>query len=83
MFSKVGGLYFCDIKIFNFYKEKLHRNGGEVMTKEQTLKEIEYKMSLKLLKILLNRGIIDEEEFEKIDELNRQSFSPELSEVYV
>ena len=53
------------------------------MTKEQTLNEIEYKMSLKLLNILLNRGIIDEEEFTKIDQLNRQSFSPELSEVYV
>ncbi len=53
------------------------------MTKEQTLREIEYKMSLKLLNILLNRGLIDEEEYEKIDELNRQTFSPELLEVYV
>lgn len=54
-----------------------------MMTKEQTLNEIEYKMALKLLNILLNRDIINKEEYEKIDELNRQTFSPELSEVYV
>ena len=54
-----------------------------MMTKEQTLNEIEYKMALKLLNILLNREIINKEEYEKIDELNRQTFSPELSEVYV
>lgn len=52
------------------------------MTKEQSVREIEYKMALKLLNILLNRGIITEEEFRKIDELNRQTFSPELSKVY-
>lgn len=53
------------------------------MTKEQSVREIEYKMALKLLNILLNRGIITEEEFKRVDELNRQTFSPELSEVYV
>ena len=55
----------------------------KIMTKEQTLNEIEYRMALKLLNILLNREIINKEEYEKIDELNRQTFSPELSEVYV
>jgi hypothetical protein len=53
------------------------------MTKEQSSMEVEYKMSLKLLNILLNRGIITEDEYVKIDELNRQTFSPELSQVYV
>lgn len=53
------------------------------MTKEQSSMEVEYKMSLKLLNILLNRGVITEEEYIKIDELNRQTFSPELSQVYV
>ena len=33
------------------------------MTKEQTAKEVEYKMALKLLKILLSRGIITDEEY--------------------
>lgn len=53
------------------------------MTREQLSKEVEYKMALKLLNILLNRGVINEEEFTKIYKLNRQTFSPELSEVYV
>ncbi|WP_353095733.1 SHOCT domain-containing protein [Tissierella praeacuta] len=53
------------------------------MTKEQLSKEVEYKMALKLLKILLNRGMITDEEYLRIDELNRQTFSPELREVYV
>jgi len=57
--------------------------GGMAMTKEQTAKEVEYKMALKLLKILLCRGIITDEEYIEIDELNRQTFSPELSKVYV
>jgi hypothetical protein len=52
------------------------------MTKEQLVKEVEYKMALKLLNILLTRGIITEDEYGKIDELNRQTFSPELSGVY-
>jgi len=62
---------------------KIYMNGGMVMTKEQTVKEVEYKMALKLLKILLSRGIITDEEYVEIDELNRQTFSPELSKVYV
>ena len=53
------------------------------MTKEQSSREVEYKMSLKLLNILLNRGIITDDEYVKIDELNRQTFSPEPSQVYV
>lgn len=53
------------------------------MTKEQSSKEVEYKMALKLLKILLCRGIITDKEFEEIDELNRLTFSPELAKVYV
>ncbi|MBZ2174356.1 hypothetical protein K8M07_03750 [Schnuerera sp. xch1] len=53
------------------------------MTKEQSIKEVEYKMALKLLNILLTRGIITEDEYEKIDELNRQTFLPEFSGVYV
>lgn len=63
-------------------KYKLHRMGGTNMTKEQSIKEVEYKMSLKLLNILLSREIITDEEYGKIDDLNRQTFSPELSEVY-
>lgn len=53
------------------------------MDTAQTAKEVEYKMSIKLLKILERRGIITEVEYAQIDALNRQSFSPSLSKVYV
>lgn len=53
------------------------------MDTTQTAKEVEYKMSIKLLKILERRGIITDVEYAQIDALNRQSFSPSLSKVYV
>lgn len=49
----------------------------------QSAKEVEYKMSLKLLEILKRRGIVSDVEYAQIDALNRQSFSPALSKVYV
>lgn len=49
----------------------------------QSTKEVEYKMSIKLLEILKRRGIITDVEYDQIDALNRQSFSPALSKVYV
>ena len=53
------------------------------MTKEQAANEVKYKITLKLLGILLNNELITDEEYVEIDELNRQTFSPELSKVYV
>lgn len=66
----------------------IHKIGEETaklhgMTREQSKAEIQYKMALKMLDILLRRGIVTEEEYEKIDVLNRQSFSPQLAGVYV
>lgn len=49
----------------------------------QSAKEVEYKMALKLLEILKRRGIVSDVEYAQIDALNRQSFSPALSKVYV
>lgn len=53
------------------------------MSKEQTANEVKYKITLKLLAILLRNGLITQEEYEKIDDLNRQTFLPELAKVYV
>ncbi len=53
------------------------------MTKDQAANEVKYKITLKLLGILLNNELITEEEYEKIDELNRQTFHPQLEKVYV
>lgn len=52
------------------------------MTKEQSKGEVQYKMAIKMLDILLRRGIVSDEEYSKIDDLNRQSFSPQLAKVY-
>lgn len=67
---------------FDLYKigeetAKLHG-----MTKEQSKGEVQYKIALRMLDIMLRRGIVSEEEYEKIDDLNRQSFSPQLAKVY-
>jgi hypothetical protein len=43
---------------------------------------IKYKVMLKLLDIMLRNGIITPAEYKKIDDLNRQTFTPELSKVY-
>ncbi len=51
------------------------------MTTEETRNEIEYKISIQLLDILLVRGVIDCKQYAQIDELNRESFSPILKEL--
>ena len=52
------------------------------MSKSQEANEVKYKVALKLLNIMLRNGLISSVEYEKIDELNRQTFSPELAKVY-
>ena len=52
------------------------------MSKTQAANEVKYKVSLKLLNIMLRNGIISGEEYKKIDLLNRETFTPELSKVY-
>ncbi|EKS4342625.1 SHOCT domain-containing protein [Clostridium sporogenes] len=52
------------------------------MSKSQEANEVKYKVALKLLNIMLRNGLISSAEYEKIDELNRQTFSPELAKVY-
>jgi len=46
------------------------------VTEERLQHEYDYYRSLKLLQKMLNAGLITQEEFEKIDRRNRQSFSP-------
>jgi len=53
------------------------------MSKEQAANEVKYKITLKLLDILLYNGLITQEEYEEIDVLNRQTFHPQLAKVYV
>lgn len=51
------------------------------LTDEQLLNEIDYWRSTKLLKNLLQEGFISEFEFNKIDALNREAFSPVLAQL--
>lgn len=74
-----GNIHMCfDIMKIGAEMAKEHQ-----MDTVQSTKEVEYKMSIKLLEILKRRGIITEVEYAQIDALNRQSFSPALSKVYV
>lgn len=68
---------------FDIYKIGAEAESEHEMSKEQSRQEVQYKMARKmLLRILLRRGIVTEDEYEKIDALNRQSFSPQLAKVY-
>lgn len=53
------------------------------MSSTQQENEVKYKIAVKLLTNMLNREMISHSEYKKIDDLNRQTFSPELSKVYV
>ena len=45
-------------------------------------REVNYKLAVKLLDLMLKNGFLLPEEYEKIDALNRLTFQPELSKVY-
>lgn len=52
------------------------------MEQRKETKELHYKVSVKLLELMLKNGFLLPEEYEKIDALNRETFSPELAKVY-
>lgn len=51
------------------------------MSKEQFQNELNYNRSVKLLQKMLNEGLITQEEYTKIDKLNRISFTPKLAPI--
>ncbi|MDL2310394.1 hypothetical protein LJC13_00275 [Peptostreptococcaceae bacterium OttesenSCG-928-C18] len=51
------------------------------MSQEQFLNEIGYSRAVKLLQMMLEKGLITQEEYTKIDRLNRQSFTPKLAPI--
>lgn len=50
-------------------------------TEEEMQREYDYIRAEQMTKKLLDKGLIMEEEFDKITALNRKSFSPFLSEI--
>lgn len=51
------------------------------ISQEQLQREFDYIQAEKLLRKMLEKGLITEVEFNKIDALNRQTFSPFLAEI--
>jgi len=46
------------------------------ITQEELQREVDYWRAYKILQRMLKAGLISEEEFDKIDKLNRNTFSP-------
>lgn len=70
--------------------KKVTKISGEVIdeniqlnrvTQEQLQREFDYIQAEKLLRKMLEKGLITEVEFNKIDALNRQTFSLFLTEI--
>ena len=51
------------------------------MTEEQMRKDYYYYLSQKIIKLMLDKGLITDDECGKITEKNRQTFSPYLVEI--
>lgn len=51
------------------------------MTEEQMRKDYYYCLAQKIIKSMLDKGLITDSEFKKITEKNRQIFSPYLAEI--
>lgn len=51
------------------------------MTEEQMRKDYYYYLAQKIIKSMLDKGLITDDEFSRIMKLNRQSFSPNLVEI--
>lgn len=56
-------------------------SSGVKFTADTLQHEFDYYIAQKLLKSLLDEGLISEGEFNKITEKNRKSFSPYLAEI--
>lgn len=51
------------------------------MTEEQLCCDYKYCMAQKMIKEMLNKGLISVDEFNKISKRNRKTFSPYLAEI--
>lgn len=51
------------------------------VSQEQLQRELDYVRAQRLLKAMLDKGLISLSEFEKITALDRQSFSPALAAI--
>ncbi|MVX64215.1 hypothetical protein GKZ28_10990 [Clostridium chromiireducens] len=53
----------------------------KIYTQEELQREYDYILAQKILKSIFEKGLISVDEFNKITELNRKTFSPYLAEI--
>ena len=71
-----------DKKVMKISDEVINKSTElKKMSQEQLQREFDYIQAEKLLRKMLQKGLITEAEFNKIEALNRQSFSPFLAEI--
>lgn len=71
-----------DKKVTKILDEAIDKSIGlKRVSQEQLQRDFNYIQAEKLLRKMLGKGLITEVEFNKIDALNRQTFSPFLAEI--
>lgn len=70
------------MKVTKLIEEQIDMsNSKREITTEELQREVDYFRAEKLLKSMLEKGLITIAEFYKITELNRKTFSPFLAEI--
>ncbi len=70
------------MKVTKVIEEEINvSNSKRKITTEELQKEVDYFRAEKILKSMFEKGIISIDEFNKITELNRKTFSPFLAEI--
>ena len=64
------------IEAANHLPYNLQETNYAKITQEDIQREVDYWRAYKILQRMLKAGLISEEEFNKIDKLNRKTFSP-------
>lgn len=70
------------MKVTKVIEEEINvSNSKRKITTEELQREVDYFRAEKILKSMFEKGIISIDEFNKITELNRKTFSPFLAEI--
>lgn len=62
-------------------EQQMPISAKKIYTQEELQREYDYIIAQKILKSILEKGLISLDEFNKITQLNRQTFSPYLAEI--
>lgn len=76
--SRIGGTYMEVQRIENF---KIPNAVAHEITQEKLQREYDFYIAQKMLETMFMFGMISVDEFHKISDVNRKTFSPFLSEI--